>query len=106
MTNEMIIYNAAVDHGFTTAQLDALLVAYKGELPFHTFQGWKKRGYSVKKGEHALFRAELWRFTNKVSKALAESMKKEGQDAPEDDPHYYKKLSFLFSREQVEEIRR
>lgn len=39
MTNEKIIYNAAVDHGFTNAQLDALLVAYKGELPFHTFQG-------------------------------------------------------------------
>ena len=39
-------------------------MAYKGDLPFHTFQDWKSRGYSVKKGEHALFTADLWKYTD------------------------------------------
>lgn len=61
MTNSQIIYNAALAHGFTEDQLSQLLTAYKGDLPFHTFQEWKSRGYSVKKGEHALFTLRTWR---------------------------------------------
>ena len=43
MTNSQIIYNAALAHGFTEEQLSQLLDAYKGDLPFHTFQEWKSR---------------------------------------------------------------
>lgn len=106
MTNSQIIYNAALAHGFTEEQLSQLLDAYKGDLPFHTFQEWKARGYSVKKGEHALFTADLWKFTSKPSKAMIEAAKEAGKDAPEESPHYYKKLSHLFSFSQVEPVKR
>lgn len=105
MTNSQIIYNSALAHGFTEDQLSQLSDAYMGDLPFHTFQEWKSRGYSVKKGEHALFTADLWKFTNKPSKAMIEAAAAAGQDAPEDAPHYYKKLSHLFSFSQVEPIK-
>ena len=106
MTNSQIIYNAALAHGFTEDQLSQLLDAYKGDLPFHTFQEWKARGYSVKKGEHALFTADLWKLTSKPSKAMIEAAKEAGKDIPEDAPHYYKKLSHLFSFAQVEPVKR
>ena len=106
MTNSQIIYNAALAHGFTEDQLSQLLDAYKGDLPFHTFQEWKSRGYSVKKGEHALFTADLWKYTNKPSKATIKASEEAGKDAPEESPHYYKKLSHLFSFSQVEPVKR
>lgn len=106
MTNSQIIYNAALAHGFTEDQLSQLLDAYKGDLPFHTFQDWKARGYSVKKGEHALFTADLWKYTDKPSKATIQAAQEAGQDTPETSPHYYKKLSHLFSFSQVEPVKR
>lgn len=106
MTNTQIIYNAALSHGFTEDQLSQLLEAYKGDLPFHTFQEWKARGYSVKKGEHALFTADLWKYTSKPSKAMVEAAEASGKDAPEESPHYYKKLSHLFARSQVEPVKK
>lgn len=102
MTNSQIIYNSALAHGFTEDQLIQLLEAYKGDLPFHTFQEWKARGYSVKKGEHAIFTADLWKYTSKPSRAMIEAAQEAGRDVPEESPHYYKKLSHLFSFSQVE----
>lgn len=106
MTNSEIIYKAALSHGFTEDQLLQLLEAYKGDLPFHTFQEWKSRGYSVKKGEHAIFTTDLWKYTSKPSKAMMDAAAQAGKDAPEEVPHYYKKLSHLFSINQVERIKR
>jgi len=106
MTNTQIIYNAALAHGFTEDQLLRILEAFKGDLPFHTFQEWKARGYSVKKGEHALFAAELWKYTEKPSKAMIKAAEEAGEDVPENTPHYYKKLSYLFSFSQVEPVKR
>ena len=105
MTNSEIIYKAALSHGFTEDQLLQLLEAYKGDLPFHTFQEWKARGYSVKKGEHAIFTADLWKYTSKPSRAMIEAAQEAGRDVPEESPHYYKKLSHLFSFSQVEPVK-
>ena len=102
MTNSQIIYNAALAHGFTDAQLSQLLEAYNSELPFHTFQEWKSRGYNVKKGAHALFTAALWKHTDKPSRAAKKAAEEDGKDVPESSPHYYKKVSHLFSYAQVE----
>lgn len=106
MTNTQIIYNAALSHGFTEDQLSQLLAAYMGDLPFHTFQEWKSRGYSVKKGEHALFTADLLKYTSKPSRATIQAAEEAGQDAPDESPHYYKKLSYLFGMNQVEPVKR
>lgn len=104
MTNSQIIYNAAQAHGFTEEQLTQLLDAYKGDLPFHTVLEWNKRGFSVKAGEKALFTADLWKYTDKPSKATREAAEENGEEAPEVSGHYYKKLSYLFSFSQVEAV--
>lgn len=102
MTNSQIIYETAKAHGFTDEQLTQLLDAYNGDLPFHTFQEWSRRGYHVKAGEKALFSADLWKYTDKPGKAARDAAAEAGEDAPEADGHYYKKLSYLFSFSQVE----
>ena len=100
MTNNEIIYSAAIDAGiYTQEQADAIL-ASGHFLPLHTFQEWKARGYSVKKGEKAVLHVDLWKFTNKPPKAAREQAAADGREL-EDDPHYYKKLSHLFHVSQV-----
>ena len=106
MTNNELIYNAALNHGFTEDQLTQLMTAYNGDRPFHTFQEWRACGYSVKKGEHAIFSTQLWRYTNKPSKATIQAAQEAGEDAPQDSPHFYKKLFHLFSFAQVEPLKK
>lgn len=38
------------------------------ELPeeIHTFNGWKTRGYKVKKGEHSAIKFPIWKHTTKM----------------------------------------
>lgn len=71
---------------------------------FHTFSEWKKAGYSVKKGQHATLICNLWRYTDKPSKAAAAAATEAGADVPEVDPHFYLVKSYLFHRLQVEPI--
>ena len=100
MTNNEIIYSAAIDAGiYTQEQADAIL-ASGHMLPLHTFQEWKARGYSVKKGEKAVLHVDLWKYTTRPAKALREAAEAAGEELP-DDPHYYKKLSHLFHVSQV-----
>ena len=102
MTNTEIIYHAAQAHGFTSEQLAQLTAAYNGDLPFHTFADWISRGYHVKRGEKALFSAELWKHTSKPSKSEVERAAQEGREAPEESPHFYRTTAHLFSFAQVE----
>lgn len=101
MTNEQIISNAAQAHGFTVAQLQQLSQAF-GSLPFHTFAYWRSIGYHVRKGEKAIFSAELWKWTSKPARNAAED-DPDAPPAPEGETgHFYRKLSYLFSASQVE----
>lgn len=100
-SNNEIIYKAVTESGMlTTAEADNLIMKF-GELPLHTFIEWKRRGYSVKKGEKARLHLYLWMFTNKPNKAAREEAAEAGEEIG-DDPHYYKKLSHLFALDQVE----
>ena len=47
MTNAEIIANPMKLHGITEKS--------------HTFARWKQMGYKVRKGEHATFRATIWK---------------------------------------------
>ena len=81
MTNNEIIYSAAIDAGiYTQEQADAIL-ASGHFLPLHTFQEWKARGYSVKKGEKAVLHVDLWKFTNKPPKAAREHAAADGRES-------------------------
>lgn len=56
----------------------------------HTFQKWKAMGYSVKKGEKAIAKFPIWKYTVK---------EKDG----EEEAHTFMKMSCFFSTSQVEE---
>ena len=59
-----------------------------------TFMQWKMRGYSVKKGEHAIIKTGLW--------TPCKASKKRQEENPEAKIGCYLKTSHLFTREQVE----
>ena len=68
MTNEQMIFNAAINSGiFTAAEATAILSTGR-RLPLHTYSEWKRLGYQVKEGERAALVPDLWRFSkNKAS---------------------------------------
>lgn len=70
--------------------------------PIHTFAEWKKAGYRVKKGQHAIARFAIWMFTDKPSRRTQELRQAANQDTEQPDPHYYMKESAFFSKSQVE----
>ena len=61
----------------TVADVEIMLAA--DEL--HTFDYWKQRGKTVKKGEKHLVCCYLWKFTTKPSKAQREAAEAEGKEA-------------------------
>lgn len=100
MTNTQIIYNAAIAHGIPQEQLDACL--QRGDLPFHTAADWSKRGYQVQKDAAPLFDCYLWKHTNKPSAATIKAAQEKGDEVPEQSPHFYQKLSYIYGPAQVE----
>ena len=70
---------------------------------FHTFEGWKKSGYSVKKGEHAAVIAWIWK-PKKPTKAELEAEKLLHSGPSIAAPDFVKCKAFLFSAAQVEKI--
>lgn len=72
---------------------------------FHTFQEWKRLGFSVKKGQHAALVCSMWKYTDKPGRAVRDAAAAAGEDAPETDPHFYRTRAHLFHRLQVERTR-
>ena len=68
-------------------------VIYEPEQ-IHTFMEWKRRGFSVKKGEKAITKFNIWKHVTKKSKSEDE----------EDEEKMFMKHAFFFSAEQVEPI--
>lgn len=96
MTNAEIILGA-----MELAELDPM------EVEVDTFAGWKRRGYSVKRGEHAVFKTKIW----KPSKFKATDEELETMDISQlDNDGKYKKLILVnasfFTDEQVEVLKK
>lgn len=68
----------------------------------HTFNGWKSRGYQVKKGEKSNIKFAIWKHTEK-QKPEEEKTGNPLEDAPE--THIFMKLSAFFTLAQVEPIK-
>ena len=62
--------------------------------PIHTYQGWKARGYQVRKGEKSNIRITIWKHTNARTT-------KEGKEIPEKT---FLKESAFFTGDQVDKI--
>lgn len=102
MTNSNIIFNAALAHGFTEEELTRMMEQRRGDLPFHTAAEWSMRGYQVQKDAAPLFDCYLWKHTSKPSRATIEAAAEAGEDVPEQSPHFYQKLSYIYGPAQVE----
>lgn len=94
MTNEQIIFNAAISSGlFTKEEANAILSTGR-RLPLHTYQEWRRLGYQVKQNEHAVLVLNLWRFTS------GKPPKDEQEETASE--HAYLAKSHLFTASQVE----
>lgn len=67
------------------------------EMPeaIHTFNGWKERGYAVKKGEKAIAKFTIWK---------CKSKKVETEDGEEEYNNMFMKTAAFFKFSQVEKI--
>lgn len=61
----------------------------------HTFAYWKKNGYKVRKGEHAAFKAVIW-------KANPRKVIVDGEE--QDELKMFMKTAHFFTRSQVDKI--
>ena len=112
MTNARIIFNESVrlmEEGILKGTGEFLTVENeKGEqieleIPeeIHTFNGWKARGFAVKKGEKSKIKFTIWKYTEK-QKEEEEKTGNPIEDAPV--TNMFMKMSAFFTREQVEAI--
>lgn len=96
MTNEAIIeeYRKSL-----VAQGILKIISINGiEMPepIHTFNGWKERGYKVKKGEKSFIKLPIWKHTTKTVKV---------DDKEEERSAMFVKTSAFFTLSQVEKIK-
>lgn len=112
MTNEMIILWESVDlmeqgiigttgRTFEVEDKDGNKRLLREPEPIHTFDGWKERGYAVKKGEHAVASFMIWKYISgkrNNEEAEAETVSVGGR--------CIMKKAFFFKTSQVEKIKR
>lgn len=112
MTNATIILNESVklmEEGvlngtgkFVKAEINGVLKEIELPEEIHTFNGWKERGFKVKKGAHSKIKFAIWKYTQREKKPE----EKTGNPL-EDEPvsNMFMKLSAFFTAEQVEPIK-
>lgn len=107
MTNAMIILNESVrlmEEGVLQGTGEIIKVENTDgaeielEMPeaIHTYQGWKARGYVVKKGEKAIAKFPIWKHTSKKVEVDGEEELKENM---------FVKVSAFFKFSQVEKLK-
>lgn len=74
-------------------------VEYKEIQPIHTYQMWKALGYKVKKGEKAIAKFPVWKYTSKKSKD-------DSEEAAQQKGYCFMKMSAFFTNEQVEKLQK
>ena len=74
---------------------DGTIIELPEPEPIHTYNGWKERGYQVKKGEHAKASFTIWKYKGK---------KDEETDTMEYHAGCFLKKSSWFTFDQVEAI--
>lgn len=70
--------------------------------PIHTYNGWKARGYKVKKGEKAIAKFPIWKYT--VKKKTIEEAESMNEEEAQKKGYCFMKMSAFFTDEQVEKI--
>lgn len=78
------------------------------ELPeeIHTFNGWKTRGYSVKRGEKSAIKFPIWKYAAGKKRAESAEKSENGENGEqEDNSRMFMKNSAFFTKSQVEKIK-
>ena len=70
-----------------------------------TFAQWKKKGMSVKKGETAFIKLPLWTLKQEVEKDENGKVMLDENGKPKKKNVFYKKMSALFTAEQVQKAK-
>ena len=110
MTNVMIImaeqvkladegilkYTGRILKGVTPAGEE---VEYPEIQQIHTYNGWKARGYQVKKGQKAITKFPIWKYTKGKKKDMDE-------EEAQAKGYCFMKNSAWFTEEQVEPIKK
>ena len=104
MDNITLIVKAALNAGIFTENQVKQYLQESGDIPLHTFKGWKERGYNVRKGQKAKLKCDIWRYKKQVNTVPAKKENGEETEQEIDTSHYYKKLSAFFTGEQVERV--
>lgn len=99
MTNFQLIANAAIGEGLYTQEEAIAILEENGELPLHTFAEWKKRGFVVRRGEHAKLTTQIWRYKGKGKQTVEVS-----EDDEKNARNFYLTKAFFFTAEQVEQM--
>lgn len=113
MTNAEIIFQNRV---FLMEQevikgIPGTQISFKGEdglerqilMPeeIHTFDGWKKLGWQVQKGQHAVAKFPIWKMAGKKKQAQADD---EEVDKDQKGGKFFMKMSFFFTKDQCKEV--
>ena len=101
MTNEQIILQEK-ERLFNEGKITRNKAGEYEQL--HTFAIWKKLGYSVKKGEHAITTLYIWKNVLKNKKNDVKEDNKKEQKEKKQEPEFIKTKAFLFKASQVEKI--
>ena len=67
-----------------------------------TFAQWKKEGMSVKKGETAFLKIDLWTFKEETAKDENGKVIVDENGKPKKEKKFYKKAAALFTEDQVQ----
>lgn len=108
MTNEQIIFNAEQNLAgqgkikytgnlleFQT--MDGQTVEVMETERIHTFQAWKEAGFVVRKGQKAVCKLRIWKYT-------AAEKNKDGKKIQQVEGKMFMKEASFFSASQVEKI--
>lgn len=68
----------------------------------HTFDAWKKLGYQVQKGEHAVAKFKIWKFKSNGKKKDNE----DEEDQKQVSGRCFMKMAFFFTAKQVQPIKK
>lgn len=113
MTNAQIIFNRAQELAkeglikYTGREYEAELddgtkITIKETESIHTYATWKSLGFQVKKGEKAVAKIQIWKYTSKT----VEIEDKDGNTKTEEHSKTFLKIAAFFSASQVEAIQK
>lgn len=98
-----IIRAGILEKVFTIPEMVTFLET--GRAPeYHTFDVWKKNGYSVRKGEKAAFSALIWKHIADGGKDAEPETDAETETDEKAGPDFIHKVAYLFGPAQVEKM--